>query len=314
MVKEYSAELELYLPNAVNEANDNFNLDVILNENWQKIDTFAQGQNQLNDDTTQSINNIGAAVGNLSNLTTEEKTNLVLAMNEILLKLSGHQAEDATLTQKGHVQLSSSTTSVSEAYAATPKAVKTAMDRADAAFQQANDIKGKWAGVVGSPLLSTDTSTGLESKTQTIKNNLAANLSSKGQQSTGTETLDDLVDKVPLISTGSKKSSGTNSVAFASGSPVRGTLTVSALGFQPSQIFVFVPPISLRSDGVVGGTVSAGTIKKDCTFNDEGLAWKISVGLFTPNSSGFSVRIDLSNNYNQSLAGATVDLLWFAIE
>jgi hypothetical protein len=39
-----------------------------------------------------------------------------------------HPAEDASLAQKGHVQLSSSTSSTSETLAATPKAIKTVSD------------------------------------------------------------------------------------------------------------------------------------------------------------------------------------------
>jgi hypothetical protein len=42
--------------------------------------------------------------------------------------LAAHTAEDATLTTKGHVQLSSSTSSTSETLAATPKAIKTVKD------------------------------------------------------------------------------------------------------------------------------------------------------------------------------------------
>ncbi|EHQ92124.1 tail fiber protein [Desulfosporosinus youngiae] len=48
--------------------------------------------------------------------------------------LVAHLAEDATLTTKGHVQLSSSTTSTSTTLAATPSAVKVAMDKANAAI------------------------------------------------------------------------------------------------------------------------------------------------------------------------------------
>ena len=65
--------------------------------------------------------------------------------------------------------------------------------------QQANDIKTKWASVVGSPLVSTDTQAQLQSKTQTIKNTLASNLNNKEIIANGTETLTDLVNKVGNI-------------------------------------------------------------------------------------------------------------------
>ncbi|MEC0092511.1 tail fiber protein [Paenibacillus macquariensis] len=62
--------------------------------------------------------------------------------------VTAHKAETATLTTKGHVKLNSSVTSPSEVDAATPKAVKTAMDRADAAFLQANNGKTAVASAV----------------------------------------------------------------------------------------------------------------------------------------------------------------------
>lgn len=49
------------------------------------------------------------------------------------VELNNHDAKDATLTAKGHVQLSSSTSSTSEILAATPKAVKDALDAAKTA-------------------------------------------------------------------------------------------------------------------------------------------------------------------------------------
>lgn len=55
--------------------------------------------------------------------------------------LAAHVADYATLTKKGHVQLSNATNSTSDTLAATPKAVKDAMDRADAAFTSASNGK-----------------------------------------------------------------------------------------------------------------------------------------------------------------------------
>ncbi|MBM7577659.1 hypothetical protein [Jeotgalibacillus terrae] len=96
MVKEYSPELDLYLPNPVTEGTDNFNLDTILNDNWQKIDAFAQAQKTMNEDVAEDITQIGNSIGNLATLTTDDKTNLVLAMNEVLQKLTTHSAEGTT--------------------------------------------------------------------------------------------------------------------------------------------------------------------------------------------------------------------------
>lgn len=52
-----------------------------------------------------------------------------------------HTEKTSSLTVSGHVKLSNSVTSASEVLAATPKAVKTAMDRADAAFTSASNGK-----------------------------------------------------------------------------------------------------------------------------------------------------------------------------
>lgn len=92
-----------------------------------------------------------------------------------------HQAEDASLTEKGHVQLTNSVTSTSEVLAATAKAVKTAMDRADAAFQSASD--GKTA--------------------------VANAITAKGVTASPTDTFPTLATKIGQINTGKKWASGT---------------------------------------------------------------------------------------------------------
>ncbi|MFB6473362.1 phage tail protein [Paenibacillus glucanolyticus] len=108
----------LYKVNGETDGNDTFNVDVVLNDNWDKLD---------------------AAVG------------------QIQEDLGNVQVPDASLTQKGIVQLSNATNGTRESVAATEKAVKDAYDRgsagvtaaaaaqarADAAFTQANDGKGK---------------------------------------------------------------------------------------------------------------------------------------------------------------------------
>ncbi len=85
--------LDLYKVNGETDGNDTFNVDVVLNDNWDKID---------------------AAVGQIQ----EDLGNVTVP--------------DASLTQKGITQLSSATDSTSEAMAATPKAVKSAYDRGSA--------------------------------------------------------------------------------------------------------------------------------------------------------------------------------------
>lgn len=86
--------------------------------------------------------------------------------------VAGVTIPDASLTVKGKVQLNSATNSESEALAATPKAVKAAYDRAEAAFQSASD--GKTA--------------------------VAAAITGMGQSAAGSETFAQLATKVGQIS------------------------------------------------------------------------------------------------------------------
>ncbi|MEK5640538.1 hypothetical protein BK138_29340 [Paenibacillus rhizosphaerae] len=90
--------LNLYKVNGETDGNETFNVDVVLNDNWDKIDG--------------AVKAIEDAVGEIT-------------------------VPDASLTQKGIVQLSSETNSTSEAMAATPKAVKAASDVAAAAQAKA---------------------------------------------------------------------------------------------------------------------------------------------------------------------------------
>ncbi|HCL5251820.1 TPA: phage tail protein [Salmonella enterica] len=65
-----------------------------------------------------------------------------------------HNHPDATLTQKGFTQLNSSTNSTLETQAATPKAVKAAMDKASEALEKAGADKAHkhtWSDITGVP-------------------------------------------------------------------------------------------------------------------------------------------------------------------
>lgn len=208
---------------------------------------------------------------------------------------------DATTTQKGVVQLSNSMTSTSEVLAATPKAVKDVKDGLSAQigilsglnttakdnlvnavnelFTFANDGKTKWSSVIGSPLASSDTFTQMQTKTQTIKNTLATNLTAKGQSSVGTETLTALANKVSNIVTGK---------TFATGTVFTNTVTGS-MSFNPSAIvinlpnigvsFVFIRPLSNGNFYRVGttNTQNNGTVTNSFTmytgYNGEYTTW-----------------------------------------
>lgn len=91
--------LNLLKKDPATDGNDTFNIQTMLNDNWDKID---------------------AAVG------------------EVREELKDINVPDASLTQKGITQLSSATDSTAEDRAATPKAVKAAYDAATAAQSTAN--------------------------------------------------------------------------------------------------------------------------------------------------------------------------------
>lgn len=96
-------------------------------------------------------------------------------------------------------------------------------------FTNANNLKTDWAGVIGSPLLATDTSAQLKSKTQALKNTFASNLIAKGQSSSGSDTLNNLINKIANINTGKKFAQGT-------GWSTNTILTIGNLNFNPSLV------------------------------------------------------------------------------
>lgn len=96
----------LYKVNGETDGNDTFNVDVVLNDNWDKLD---------------------AAVGQIQ----EDLDNVTVTV------------PDASLTEKGIVQLSNDTNGTSETMAATPKAVKAAYDRGSAGVSAAATAQAK---------------------------------------------------------------------------------------------------------------------------------------------------------------------------
>jgi len=171
----------------------------------------------VDDKVAQSVGGVDAVVQEVKNgaitilpLNTSDKT-LAGAINEVNAKADGnasglttHLADDASITKKGHVQLSSAVTSTDETKAATPKAVKTAMDRADAAFTSASNGKS----LIGTAITGVD-------------DNLVVPTD---------PTFQNLADLIGSISTGKKWASGTTTVSATS--------IVATLDFKPSIILM----------------------------------------------------------------------------
>ncbi|EPZ9322163.1 tail fiber protein [Salmonella enterica subsp. enterica] len=98
-------------------------------------------------------------VTNAATVTLMVDPTLVMATVEYVdLRIEEHEKShnhpDATLTQKGFTQLNSSTNSTLETQAATPKAVKAAMDKANEALEKAGADKAHkhvWGDITGVP-------------------------------------------------------------------------------------------------------------------------------------------------------------------
>lgn len=118
-------------------------------------------------------------------------------------------------------------------------------------FTNANNLKSDWAGVVGSPLLATDTSAQLKSKTQTLKNTMATNLTNKGQISAGTESLNNLINKIPNISTKAKYFVDSPSITVLANQNYN--YTINSLNFKPIQVFI-IGTLYINNNGAVTGT------------------------------------------------------------
>src|SRR5690625_4896117 len=93
---EYTPELNLLKKDPVADGNDTFNIQTMLNDNWDKIDDFAkaieEGLGNV-DDVEQAVGDLIEQVGNLEELDTETKTNLIGAINEIYQDLMTHKAD-----------------------------------------------------------------------------------------------------------------------------------------------------------------------------------------------------------------------------
>lgn len=94
---EYTPKLNLLKKDPVVDGNDTFNIQTMLNDNWDKIDDFArvieEGLGNV-DDVGQAVGELIEQIGNLEELDTETKANLIDAINEIYQDLAAHKAEN----------------------------------------------------------------------------------------------------------------------------------------------------------------------------------------------------------------------------
>ncbi|RXI50204.1 hypothetical protein DP124_12095 [Clostridium tetani] len=167
-------------------------------------------------------------------------------------------------------------------------------------FTFADNGKKDWVDIVGSPLLNTDSFSTLKSKTQTLKNTFASNLKDKKINASGTESLDNLINKIKNINVGKKWASGTtlNSSSLC---------TISNLDFKPSTIIwcinyyessrTYMNYISV----LINNTISFNALESD--------SWSTKMSTNTTistSSDGFSVNATYPH-YNKKT-------IWYAFE
>lgn len=116
-------------------------------------ETPAGAQAKANSAEANAKNYAGNLVGSLSSLATTAKNNIVAAINEvynwlnsIASTLTNHLSTDASTSQKGHVQLSTSTSSTSTTLAATASAVRAVREMIPSLAGYARVATGSYVG------------------------------------------------------------------------------------------------------------------------------------------------------------------------
>ena len=164
---------------------------------------FATVQGALEGDTAgellSMITQLQTDLGNIDAPTTQE-------FEQLEADAAAHQADDATTSKKGHVQLSDATDSTSQTLAATPNAVKQAYDRANEAFTSASNGKQ----LVGNAITGVDDSVVIPTN----------------------PTFEDLASAIGGISAGAKRAEGSGSVEQ------HVDLEVIGLGFKPAVVVI----------------------------------------------------------------------------
>lgn len=151
-------------------------------------------------------------------------------------------------------------------------------------FTSADNGKKGIASVIGFPATNNDAFDLLKKHIQDAKNKGAANLTAKGTNASGTESLDSIVSKIANVNTGKKWANGT---AVSSGgtqafrTPKGGYnqlyyVEVSGLDFNPSVVvlnhnnlsssnnnFSVLFPNNIVKDQTYGGRVLSGKFSKD---------------------------------------------------
>lgn len=134
------------------------------------------------------VSSVNGKIGDVILKAEDIKTNLGVTVESQMAKIT-KQVESIEVTAE-------KTTLDSDKF--TSKNVKAGMEEL---FTFADNGKKNIATVIGSPLSISDTFDNMKGKIQTLKNTFASNLTAKGQSSSGTETLNNLINKVESVKT-----------------------------------------------------------------------------------------------------------------
>jgi len=184
-------------------------------------------------------------------------------------------------------------------------------------FQFADNGKKNIETVIGYPLATSDTFDSMKSKIQTLKNTFASNLTSKGQSSSGSDTLNNLINKVANIKTEKKWAEGNFRI-------IVGNEKVSVdrsiyINWKPSVIIVIVTAPGYYYDNItVKAFIPENTLKG--AILDKDSKSYITARWSQGNNSGMYANISIISDTHFKIintiesAGATYDHYWLAIE
>lgn len=123
---DYTSNLNLLKKNPETDGNDYFNIETILNENWDKIDAVVAAK-ETPAGAQAKVDNLAGA--GRTTQTVKGNTDAITALNQTV---ASHSAEDATTSAKGHVQLATAaevTTGTNATKAVTPAGAKVELDK-----------------------------------------------------------------------------------------------------------------------------------------------------------------------------------------
>lgn len=258
--------LNLLKKDPVTDGNDTFNIQTMLNDNWDKIDeAIGDVREELQDINIPPASLTEAGIVQLSNSTSGTREDV--AATELAVKTT-YDAAVAAQTTANSANLAAAAAQAKADAAETPSGAQAKVNTAvgtlsnlltsakgnavaaiNELFTFANNGKSDIASVVGSPATSADTFAQLKTHIQNSKNTLASNLSSKGQSASGTESLSSLAAKVANINVGKRFASG-NATSSATTIPFtryngsggesvpRAYVQITGLNFKPRMIFI----------------------------------------------------------------------------